>query len=218
MVKHDKRARSHSAPSSASIGHETMVGTHAAKRFQKMNGPPKGEPWTWISREMMESEAWSKLTLVARRVIDRILIEHMAQGGNENGRLIVTYDDFEKYGIRRQSIPKAIGLAVTLGLIDVTARGKRSAGTSRRPSMYALTWLPRHDWTPPSNRWKSTTPCRTIEGRCNSAPRENGRNPSAPGAKTHPEMSNNAPGIRCENAPRGKNFDLDQEGSQSWSA
>jgi len=131
----------------------------------------------------------------------------MDHGGKENGRLIVTYDDFQVYGIRRQSLRTAIALAVKLGFVDVTARGRRSAGLNRWPSMYGLTWLPRHDWTPASNRWKSVSAaCLSVDiiSRCESAPRENGGKRRSLGAKTHPVMSENAPSIRCESAPRGK--------------
>ena len=47
--------------------------------------------------EMIKSPAWSVLSLSARRVLDRIEIEHADHGGNDNGRLPVTYDDFERY-------------------------------------------------------------------------------------------------------------------------
>jgi hypothetical protein len=71
-----------------------------------------------------------------------------------NGELVVTYDDFESFGIRRKTIAQAIQTAVALGFLDLTERGRRSYGPSRRPSHYGLTWLPRADWTPASNMWK----------------------------------------------------------------
>ena len=79
----------------------------------------------------------------------------MVHGGTENGQLIVTYDDFVRYGLRRRSIANAVRTAVALGFLDVTTRGGRSFGIARQPSAYGLTWLPRCDWTPASNRWKS---------------------------------------------------------------
>lgn len=44
--------------------------------------------------EMLESPAWRALSFVARRILDRLEIEHAGHGGAENGRLICTYDDF----------------------------------------------------------------------------------------------------------------------------
>jgi hypothetical protein len=75
--------------------------------------------------EMLESPAWRVLSLSARRVIDRIEIEFGQHGGRaeENGKLPVTYDQFERYGIHRQSIRKAIKEAAALGFIVITRRG-----------------------------------------------------------------------------------------------
>jgi hypothetical protein len=127
------------------------------KRFEKANRPPAQEPWVWFTRNLMESPAWGALTAPARRVVDRILIEHMHHAGTENGELIVTYDNFEAFGVPRHSAKRAIAVAVALGLIDITFKGVRSHGSARRPSKYAITWLPRNDGTPASNRWKSIT-------------------------------------------------------------
>ena len=41
-----------------------------------------------------------------------------------------------------------------LGLLDITLRGRRSYGGARQASRYGLTWLPRCDGTPASNRWR----------------------------------------------------------------
>jgi hypothetical protein len=128
------------------------------KRFERANRPPPEEAWVWITREMLESLAWRRLTLPARRIVDRIILEHMAHGGTQNGRLVVTYDQFRQFGISRKKISGAISLADKLGLVDVVERGGRGYGIARRPSLYALTWLPRCDGSPPSNRWKSFSP------------------------------------------------------------
>ena len=57
---------------------------------------------------MLESPAYQVLSLSARRVLARIEIEHAHHGGNDNGKLPVTYDDFERYGIHRHAIRPAI--------------------------------------------------------------------------------------------------------------
>ena len=130
-------------------------GQSGYKRFERANRPPPQEVWIWLTREMMESPAWSALTAPARRVIDRILIEHMHHAGTENGELVVTFDNFEAIGVPRHSAKCAIAVAVALGFIDITFKGVRSHGAARRPSKYAITWLPQNDGTPASNRWKS---------------------------------------------------------------
>jgi len=62
--------------------------------IKRENRPPKDMPWIWLTREMLESPAWRAMDmLAARRVVERIILEHMAHAGTENGNLIVTYAD-----------------------------------------------------------------------------------------------------------------------------
>lgn len=84
----------------------------------------------------------------------RIILEHMAHGGTENGNLQVTYNQFEEYSISRKSVHAALLALDAVGLIDLVVKGQRSHGIARRPSRYGLTWLPRNDGTPASNRWR----------------------------------------------------------------
>jgi len=65
--------------------------------------------------EMIESPAWRALSLSGRRAVDRIEIEHGHHGGNDNGRLPVTFDDFEDFGISHKSVAPAIREVVALG-------------------------------------------------------------------------------------------------------
>jgi hypothetical protein len=141
-------------------------GAPGHRRWQTMNRP-QGQ-FIWFERELLESPAWAAMTLPARRVVERVVIEHMKHGGTRNGALIVTYDDFERFGLRRKSVPDAIRIAVALGFLDVTSRGRRSHGIARRASTYGITWLPRCDCTPASNRWRRINDAaeakRLIEG------------------------------------------------------
>lgn len=118
------------------------------------NRPPAEMPWVWFTREMLESDALRSLSLAARRVIDRVCIEHMLHAGTENGNLAVTYNDFTKFGIRRGTIAAAIKEAVAAGLLIVTQKGRPSVGPDRWPTRYALGWLPLYDASPAPNRWK----------------------------------------------------------------
>jgi hypothetical protein len=127
----------------------------ADKLRWKRNHPPAGEPWIWLTRELLESAAWSTAPINTRRVIERLMLEHMAHAGTENGRLIVTYSDFQKYGINSRDVAAAIADAAARGLIIVTQRGRASAGINRKPNRYALGWLPMWDGASAPNRWKS---------------------------------------------------------------
>jgi hypothetical protein len=85
------------------------------------------------------------LTLSERRVLDRIELEHMAHAGSDNGKLPVTYADFEKWGVRRDSIAGAIRALEALGIIETTRRGYAGAADMRTPSHYRLTFFHAHN-------------------------------------------------------------------------
>ena len=58
-----------------------MSSKHTAKRA---NRPPAGAPWIWLTREMLEAPAWQAMGLQGRRVVERIMLEHMVHAGTEN--------------------------------------------------------------------------------------------------------------------------------------
>ena len=100
------------------------------------------------------SAAFRGMSDAARHCLFRILYEHTAHGGTENGNLPVTYDDFERYGVRRKSVKRALQELVALGLISIVSPGRAGFGIGRCPGRYALTWLPTVDGAPAVNRWK----------------------------------------------------------------
>jgi hypothetical protein len=102
---------------------------------------------------MLESPAWCALTGNALKVVLRIALEHLKHGGLDNGKLPVTYQDFAKCGVRKNSIREAQLVAIHLGFIDRTVGEVPWHGDIRQPSTFGLTWLPRCDGLPPSNRW-----------------------------------------------------------------
>jgi hypothetical protein len=125
------------------------------RRFKEANRPPEGSSWCWFTAEMLESPAWRALTGNAMKIVLRIALEHLKHGGLENGLLPVTYRDFEKCGVRRNAVRESKLIAIHLGWIDETSAGEVPwHGNIRKPSTFALTWLPRHNGVPPSNRWK----------------------------------------------------------------
>ena len=152
------------------------------------NRPPADMPWIWFTREMLESDAWRSLSRQARRVIDRVMIEHMAHAGTENGNLAVTYADFVAFGCRREALAHAITEAVATGLLLITEKGRRSAGLDRWPNRFALGWLPLYDGAAAPNRWKAWCKPSPIPGNIESSTgtgtRETGRKPKALVPKT----------------------------------
>jgi hypothetical protein len=115
----------------------------------------------WVPHriEMLGSPAWSVLSLSARRVLDRIEIEHADHGGNNNGRLPVTYDDFERYGIHRHAIRAAIQETVALGFAEITERGRAGNAEFRSSHKFRLTYL-HVGRAPPTNEWQRI---KTVE-------------------------------------------------------
>ena len=102
---------------------------------------------------MMESPAYQVLSLSGRRVLDRLEIEHAHHGGNDNGELPCTYDDFESYGIHRHSIKAAIAEVVALGFVEITEQGRAGNAEWRRPTKYRLTYRPLNR-AAPTDEWR----------------------------------------------------------------
>ena len=100
--------------------------------------------WTARPVEMLESEAYRVLSLSAHRALSRIEVELAHHGGQDNGKLPVTFADFESYGIRRQSIGPALDELEALGFIKVTERGKSAkAAEYRRHNKFLLMSRPK---------------------------------------------------------------------------
>ncbi len=117
--------------------------------------PPKGEAWVWFTRSMLESPAWVAMSINGRRVLDRLLLEHIAHAGSENGALIVTHDQFREFGASGNAIKPAIDELVFLGFVRCE-RGGRWAGKNT-PSRYRLTWVGDRVGAAPTNEWEGVT-------------------------------------------------------------
>ncbi len=109
--------------------------------------------------EMRTSPAWRALSFDARRVLDRLEIEHAAHAGRENGSLPCTYADFAEWGCRRESISDALRELVALGFIEVTQKGRAGNREFRTPSLYRLTYVQGN--LPLTDEWK--TSASTLE-------------------------------------------------------
>jgi len=105
--------------------------------------------------EMLESPAYRALTRSGHMVIARIEIELGHHGGNDNGRLPVTTENFVEYGMHRSSVAPAIREVEALGFIRITERGHGGNADYRSPNRFYLTFgrgrdskvhPPTHDW------------------------------------------------------------------------
>lgn len=102
---------------------------------------------------MLCSPAWCALSLSARRILDRVEIEMADHGGTDNGKLPVTYDDFERYGIHRHAISPGIREAVVLGFLEVTEPGRAGNAEWRKPNLFRLTYRNSPN-DGPTNEWE----------------------------------------------------------------
>lgn len=102
---------------------------------------------------MLESPAYRALSLSAHRVIARLEVELGHHGGNDNGKLPVTFDHFHEYGIHRHSIAPGIREAVALGFVEITEMGRSGNGEWRRPNLFRLTYRPTAK-LPATDEWR----------------------------------------------------------------
>ena len=141
-----------------SFGKPDQTGRSSGKRSgraAKAHRPPNGEPWVWLTRELLASPAWRHRGVNTIRLIDFLLIEHMNHAGIVNGNLKATHEQLRVYGLSANSIRGAIEEAEFLGLIRFN-RGGRWAG-SNQPSHFRLTFQPDRDGNGPTNEWKRRT-------------------------------------------------------------
>src|SRR5262249_4981994 len=88
------------------------------------------------------------------RLIARIELELCYHGGQENGKLPVTNEDFCEYGIHHGAIAPAIREAEALGFIKVTERGRGGNAEYRKPNLFRLTFSFTSKSDPPTHEWK----------------------------------------------------------------
>jgi len=105
---------------------------------------------------MLRSPAWCALSLSARRLLDRLELEHMNHRGHDNGDLPVTHAQFCDYGIHHHAVTPAQREAVALGFCQITERGHAGHAGHGAPNKFRLTYLP-------TNNAPATNDCTRIE-------------------------------------------------------
>lgn len=124
------------------------------------------------SKAMRESPAWRAIPDTAKRVLERLELEHMRHGGTANGSLKVTYNQFAAAGVRRQSVGLALRQLTALGFIEVMIEGYRSANGFHVPSEYRLTHVYNADHRSqglPTNEWTRITSDDAAQKALNNA-------------------------------------------------
>jgi hypothetical protein len=107
-------------------------------------------------REMLESPAYRVLSQSAHRALSRIELELCYHGGNDNGQLPVTFEDFIEYGIDRGSVAPALREGEALGFFRITDRGRGGNREYRAPNKFYLTSAFCRDSRkkPPTDEWR----------------------------------------------------------------
>jgi len=156
--------------------------------------------------EMLESPAYRVLSRSAHLVISRIEVELAHHGGNDNGRLAVTTDQFVTFGMHRCSVAPAIREAEALGFIRITERGRAGNAEHGAPNRFFLTFA--HGRTsrqePPTHDWRRIKTMEEAEEIARVARAEKNPNAVAHGkrswrsrhAKTFPGMENSHASVR----------------------
>ena len=117
---------------------------------------PLAKRFVQMPYELLVSAGWRAMPQRARIIVDRLMVEHMIQGGKANGELIVTYENFREFGAPDGRQREAITEAVALGFVRVTEIGRPgSIAEVRRASRYRLTFLPTHDGKPATDEWRA---------------------------------------------------------------
>ena len=91
--------------------------------------------------ELLRSPAYRVLSRSAHQALSRIEIELRQHGGNANGKLIVTTQQFIEYGIERRMVPAALRELDALGIIRITVRGRGGNAEHRQPNRFLLNYL-----------------------------------------------------------------------------
>jgi hypothetical protein len=175
---------------------------------EKKTHPKIDKPFVPYTDELIASPVWQVLTASAFRLLRRVEIEHMRHGGQENGRLIVTYDQLEGYGISDHSIAPAIRECEALGLMKIARQGRAGNAEFRRAHWFQLTYLPA--WgKKPTNEWRAIKTVQEAEAIA-AAARKKPFSPRNQPPKSAPEKQNPGGGFCLfpggETPPRGGTY------------
>jgi hypothetical protein len=101
------------------------------------------EQFQWRKLRMLESPAFRVLNLTEHRVLARVEIGLRHHGGHDNGKLPVTFADFEAYGVgNRTCAASAIRALCALGFLEITQAGRAGNREFRTPNKFRLTYQP----------------------------------------------------------------------------
>lgn len=99
-----------------------------------------GEHFARVPREVLESAAYGTLPDRAKASVFALAGQYR---GSRNGDLSLTWREARQLGVSAQwKLRAGLKLAERVGLIELTRPGGNVAGGEKRPTLYALGWLP----------------------------------------------------------------------------
>jgi hypothetical protein len=126
---------------------------------------------------MLRSPARRVLSRGARQFLDRLEIELCDHGGNDNGRLPLTFDDCVKHGIHRNAVAPAQRESVALGFVELTKRGRGGNADSREANLWRLTYVLDRGGAEPTHEWRKIKTIEEAEAIADAARKD--KNPLA---------------------------------------
>jgi hypothetical protein len=152
-----------------------------SKRVRRRVGEAKsqtdiGKQWISYPREMVESPALRVRSQALVLIMHRIEAEHMAHGAAENGNLVVTRRQFEKWGIHRDAIAPASREGEALGFFEIR-RGHAGVGGNGKANRFRLTYVNDKHRVAPTHEWQRITTIAEAEKIAREARAE--KNPRA---------------------------------------
>jgi hypothetical protein len=103
----------------------------------------------FVPVDVMESPDWCGLSINARRILDRLMIENRRHDYEKNGSLRVSYEQFEGHGAGHRYVASSLRELESSGLLAIK-RGKCRG--ERDPNLYRLTY---HGTTDGPATWKA---------------------------------------------------------------
>jgi hypothetical protein len=139
------------------------------KRSKLAFSLPRGSGWSVpLPKDLIDSVSIAVISRGALKLLFGLMSEHAAHAGQQNGRLVLPYDQMRQLGVRRNDILPHLFELRALGLVDFE-RGARSYGSAKQPSYYRLTWLATHDKLMPTNEWKGINTIEAARARIANA-------------------------------------------------
>jgi DNA-binding IclR family transcriptional regulator len=97
------------------------------------------------------------LSVSLRRILDRLIAQHLTHYMKANGQLMVSYEELAAHaGADKSDVSSALAELVDVGLTDIK-HGQWSTSTKRLPNRYRLTFFP-VDEAAPTHEWKRFEP------------------------------------------------------------